>query len=55
MSRTALELIGQSGLGYSFDSLEDGATPHRYSQAVKMFMCVFHAYPWLSNQDNRVS
>jgi len=23
MSRTALELIGQSGMGYSFDSLAD--------------------------------
>ena len=25
MSRTALELIGQSGFGYSFDALSDGS------------------------------
>ncbi|KAI0822979.1 cytochrome P450 [Trametes gibbosa] len=36
MSRTALELIGQSGLGYSFDPLtEDVADP--YADAVKSF------------------
>jgi len=35
MSRTALELIGQSGLGHSFDSLEEGAEEHPYSRSVK--------------------
>ncbi|KAG6907125.1 hypothetical protein DXG01_010429 [Tephrocybe rancida] len=35
MSRTALELIGQSGLGYSFDPLVEGAKPHPFSEAVK--------------------
>jgi len=35
MARTALELIGQSGLGYSFDSLAEDATPHPYSDSVK--------------------
>ena len=35
MARTALELIGQSGLGYSFDSLTEDATPHPYSDSVK--------------------
>ncbi|KAF7972145.1 hypothetical protein HWV62_11119 [Athelia sp. TMB] len=33
-SRTALELVGQSGLGYSFDNLDDGA-PHPYTLAMK--------------------
>ncbi|EGO03006.1 hypothetical protein SERLA73DRAFT_84927 [Serpula lacrymans var. lacrymans S7.3] len=33
-SRTALELIGQSGLGYSFDALTEGSK-NVYSQAVK--------------------
>ncbi|KAH7913645.1 cytochrome P450 [Hygrophoropsis aurantiaca] len=33
-TRTALELVGQSGLGYSFDSLKD-STPNPYSVAVK--------------------
>ncbi|KXN87060.1 Cytochrome P450 4F8 [Leucoagaricus sp. SymC.cos] len=40
MSRTALELIGQSGMGYSFDSLENdnaGADLHPYSRSVKRF------------------
>lgn len=35
MARTALELIGQSGLGYSFDSLAEDAKPHPYSDSVK--------------------
>ncbi|KZP14950.1 cytochrome P450 [Athelia psychrophila] len=32
--RTALELVGQSGLGYSFDNLDD-RPPHPYSLSVK--------------------
>ncbi|KAF5316586.1 hypothetical protein D9619_006513 [Psilocybe cf. subviscida] len=39
VSRTTLELIGQTGLGYSFDSLTEDAVPHSYSVAVKQFMC----------------
>ncbi|KAF8971842.1 cytochrome P450 [Flammula alnicola] len=35
MTRTALELIGQSGLGYSFDPLTEDAVPHPYSEAAK--------------------
>ncbi|KAF7768284.1 hypothetical protein Agabi119p4_7527 [Agaricus bisporus var. burnettii] len=37
MTRTALELIGQSGMGYSFDSLESSqkADLHPYSRSVK--------------------
>ncbi|KAK7038695.1 hypothetical protein VNI00_010579 [Paramarasmius palmivorus] len=35
VSRTALELVGQSGLGYSFDSLTDEECAHPYSQALK--------------------
>ncbi|KAF7965105.1 hypothetical protein HWV62_45577 [Athelia sp. TMB] len=35
--RTALELIGQSGLGYSFDNLDDGPA-HPYSLAIKNFI-----------------
>ncbi|KAG5335906.1 hypothetical protein C0989_012573 [Termitomyces sp. Mn162] len=37
MSRAALEMIGQSGLGCSFDSLEESATPHPFVVAVKAF------------------
>lgn len=35
MTRTALELIGQSGLGYSFDPMTADAAPHPYSKAAK--------------------
>ncbi|KAJ3511914.1 hypothetical protein NLJ89_g3825 [Agrocybe chaxingu] len=37
-TRLALELIGQSGLGYSFDTLEEGSTPHPYGIASKQFV-----------------
>ncbi|KAG6893218.1 hypothetical protein C0992_010845 [Termitomyces sp. T32_za158] len=37
MSRAALEMIGQSGLGYSFDPLVEGAKPHPFSEAAKAF------------------
>ncbi|KIJ60897.1 hypothetical protein HYDPIDRAFT_42968 [Hydnomerulius pinastri MD-312] len=36
-TRTALELVGQSGLGYSFDSLKEGSV-NSYSNAVKDLM-----------------
>ncbi|GLB40488.1 putative cytochrome P450 family protein [Lyophyllum shimeji] len=35
MTRAALEMIGQSGLGHSFDPLVEGVEPHPYSRAVK--------------------
>ncbi|RXW18985.1 hypothetical protein EST38_g6860 [Candolleomyces aberdarensis] len=35
MGRTALELIGQSGYGYSFDSLEEGAPEHPFAAGIK--------------------
>ncbi|KAG6883878.1 hypothetical protein C0993_003161 [Termitomyces sp. T159_Od127] len=37
MSRAALEMIGQSGLGYSFDPLVEGATPHPFCGAAQAF------------------
>lgn len=37
MSRAALECIGQGGLGYTFDALDD-TKKNRYSEAVKMLM-----------------
>lgn len=38
MNRTALELVGQSGLGYSFDTLEEDAATHRYSTSAKQLV-----------------
>jgi hypothetical protein len=43
MTRISLEMIGQSGMGYSFDSLKDDADSadlHPYSRSVKRFGCV---------------
>ncbi|KAH7913646.1 cytochrome P450 [Hygrophoropsis aurantiaca] len=37
-TRTALELVGQSGLGYSFDSLKVNTPSNAYSFAVKNFV-----------------
>ncbi|KAF9064449.1 cytochrome P450 [Rhodocollybia butyracea] len=38
MTRTALELIGQSGFGYSFDNMVDDVPKHRYSIVIKELM-----------------
>lgn len=39
MSRTALELVGQGGLGYSFDALNENAR-NEYADAVRHFAYV---------------
>jgi hypothetical protein len=36
-ARVAVELIGQGGLGWSFDNLETESNTHPYSKAVKNF------------------
>ena len=38
MTRTALELIGQGGLGYSFDPLTEDGDKHIFSKSVKEFV-----------------
>lgn len=38
MTRTALELIGQSGFGYSFDTLEENAKEHPFATSIKNFV-----------------
>jgi len=40
MSRTALELVGQAGLGYSFDTLKDDAAAHPYTGVIKQLLLV---------------
>ena len=40
MGRTALELIGQAGLGYSFDPLKEDVTPDVYAEAIKAYVSV---------------
>lgn len=39
MSRTTLELLGQSGFGYSFDNFAEESTD-AYGNALKGFLCV---------------
>ena len=40
MGRTALELVGQGMMGYSFDPLTE-EVHNDFAEAVKSFMCVF--------------
>ncbi|KZP14954.1 cytochrome P450 [Athelia psychrophila] len=47
LGRTALELIGQGGLGYSFDNLDDGPA-HPYSLSIKQFIPTLLRLPVLS-------
>lgn len=59
MTRTALELIGQSGFGYSFDSLEPDSAQHPFGVSLKnLFRAVNHPaiilarvfiWPWVVN------
>ena len=46
MGRTALELIGQAGLGWSFDPLVEDTVGNNLGTAVKSIMCVgFYLFP----------
>jgi hypothetical protein len=40
MTRTMLEFTGQSGFGYSFDSLTEDSEEHPFVTSLKGFMCV---------------
>lgn len=44
MTRTALEIIGQAGLGYSFDTLTDADEGSPYATAVKELLYVYQIY-----------
>ncbi|KAF5386397.1 hypothetical protein D9757_006698 [Collybiopsis confluens] len=54
MGRTALELIGQAGLGYSFDPLVGEESAHPYSNIIKQLVYVLNAlyYDILVADDN---
>ena len=45
MGRTALELIGQAGLGYSFDPLQEDVTPDVFAEAIKAYVSVICSSP----------
>ena len=40
MARATLEMLGQAGLGYSFDSFEEDSTD-AYGESLKLFLSVF--------------
>lgn len=46
LTRTALELVGQSGLGLQFDSLAPDAVMHPYGQVVKNLLGVLALFPF---------
>ncbi|KAJ8092743.1 hypothetical protein PM082_007072 [Marasmius tenuissimus] len=46
MSRTALELIGQAGLGYSFDPLTDEECAHAYPSVLKELFPLYTRTLW---------
>ena len=45
MGRTALELVGQAGLGWSFDPLVEDTVGNNLGTAVKSIMCVGLCHP----------
>ncbi|KAF9564195.1 cytochrome P450 [Agrocybe pediades] len=49
MTRTALELIGQSGLGWSFDNLEDEHPADEYGESTKLFVPVSFKFIFFRN------
>ena len=40
MGRAALEIIGQAGLGHSFDRLNSHTESDTYTKAAKTYLCV---------------
>lgn len=44
LTRTSLELIGQSGLGYSFDSLAVDSPKNEYAETIKNLMYLLAIY-----------
>jgi len=50
MGRCALELIGRSGLGYSFDNLSENSVPHRFVGAVKELLPLSFKYSFLQSR-----
>ncbi len=43
MGRAALEIIGQAGMGHSFDPLVSESSSDPYTKAAKTYLCVYSA------------
>ncbi|KAF4617774.1 hypothetical protein D9613_006308 [Agrocybe pediades] len=49
MSRTSLELIGQSGIGYSFDDFTEEHPPHEYATSYKQYAPAAYKFVFIRN------
>lgn len=49
LSRVSLELIGQAGIGVSFDTLSETSPPNEYMLAAKQLMYVCLIIPFVVN------
>jgi len=52
LSRVSLELIGQAGIGVSFDTLSDTSPPNEYMLAAKRLMYVSLVIPFVVTAQN---
>jgi hypothetical protein len=52
LSRVSLELIGQAGIGVSFDTLSETSPPNEYMLAAKQLMYVFLIIPFVVTAQN---
>jgi hypothetical protein len=52
LSRVSLELIGQAGIGVSFDTLSKTSAPNEYMLAAKQLMYVSLIIPFLVTAQN---
>lgn len=52
LSRVSLELIGQAGIGVSFDTLSETSLPSAYMLAAKQLMYVSLIIPFLVTAQN---
>lgn len=52
LSRISLELIGQAGIGVSFDTLSETSPPNEYMLAAKQLMYVSLIIPFMVTAQN---
>jgi hypothetical protein len=52
LSRVSLELIGQAGIGVSFDTLSESSPPNEYILAAKQLMYVSLIIPFVVTVQN---
>jgi hypothetical protein len=55
LSRVSLELIGQAGIGVSFDTLSETSPPNEYMLAAKQLMYVSLTIPFVVTAQNNTA